>query len=81
MCLCALVKRKRTKELNNRVEAFLLTRSTTQCLVTTDAQYRGELTGVSTNHILIHIPGLYAQRLTLIHCGPRLWCLECGNIQ
>ena len=81
MALCASVERERPEELDNRVESFLLAGSTSQRLVAANAQNRGESRAICADNIVVHIPGLDAQCLALIHRRPGLWCLERGDVE
>ena len=81
MALRTTIKRKWSQELNYRIKSLLLACCTTQGLVATDTQYRCKLTAIGTDNIVVHIPGLHTESLTLIHRRPRLRCLECCDIE
>ena len=81
MCFCSFIQRKWTEKLNHRIKSLLFSYSTTKCFITTNAQYWSKFTGISTDNILVHIPSLHTQCFALVHRWPRLWRLECCNIE
>ena len=66
---------------HHRVEAVVLAGIAHGILVTADGGQRREAAAEGADHLVVEVPGVYAQGFAAVHLGPRVRSLEGGEVQ